>query len=171
MSGADLTITIVYGVAVVLAVALTVALALSTRRRAAPVDVHRMAEFEKRWLVIVAAVLVALLAATIWLTPYGQSTPGDAQVVTVGARQFFWQLTPSKVHADRPVAFVLRSSDVNHGFGIYRGHEFVAQIQVVPGKSQTLVHTFHETGTYTILCLEFCGLGHAGMRASLEVTP
>ena len=75
------------------------------------------------------------------------------------------------MHVDRPVAFVTRSQDVNHGFGVYRGHELIAQIQVVPGKSSTLVHTFHRTGVYTVLCLEFCGVGHAAMRATFEVTP
>lgn len=169
MSGTDLTILIAYGIAVVVCVLLSVGVWLSTRNRK-PVDTHRLAEFEKRWLLIVVAVLVALLAATIWFTPYGKSTPPNAQVVTVGAQQFFWRISPARVHANVPVAFVTRSSDVNHGFGIYRGHTFIAQIQVVPGKNSTLVHTFTKPGTYTVLCLEFCGVGHGGMRATFEVT-
>ena len=170
MAGTDLTILVAYGVATALAIVVTLAVAVSTRARR-PVDAHRLAEFEKRWLLIVAIVLVALLAATIWFTPYGKSTPANAQVVTVGAQQFFWRVSPSRVHVDRPVAFVTRSRDVNHGFGVYRGHELIAQIQVVPGKSSTLVHTFRRTGVYTVLCLEFCGVGHAAMRATFEVTP
>jgi cytochrome c oxidase subunit II len=169
VAGADLTILIAYGVAVVVAIVVTLAIGLSTRNRR-PIDPHRFAEFEKRWLLIVAVVLVALLAGTIWFTPYGKSTPSDAQVVAVGAQQFLWRLTPSKVHVDRPVAFVTRASDVNHGFGIYKGHKFIAQIQVVPGKNSTLVHTFHETGVYKVLCLEFCGVGHAAMQTTFEVT-
>jgi cytochrome c oxidase subunit 2 len=165
----DLTILVVYAVALVLAVGVSAALALSTRS-SLPVDVTRLAELERRWLAIVVALLVGLLAGTIWLTPYGHSSPADAQVVTVSARQFFWQLNPTKVHADRPVAFVSRSSDVSHDFAVYRGHRFIAQIQVVPGRNSTLVQTFHHTGTYTILCLEYCGLGHAAMRATFEVT-
>jgi cytochrome c oxidase subunit 2 len=169
MAGTDVTILVAYGVATFLAIVVTLGVAFSTRRKRA-VDAHRLAEFEKRWLLVVAAFLVALLAATIWFTPYGKSTPSDAQVVTVGAQQFFWRITPSRVHVGRPVAFVTRSRDVNHGFGIYRGHELVAQVQVVPGTNATLVHTFRRTGTYTILCLEFCGVGHAAMRATFEVT-
>ncbi len=169
MSGTDLTILIAYGATVVVATVATLGVWISTRSKR-PVDAHRLAEFEKRWLLIVVAILVALLAATIWFTPYGKSTPANAQVVTVGARQFFWQVNPARVRVDRPVAFVTRSSDVNHGFGIYKGHRLVAQIQVVPGKSSTLVQTFHETGVYTVLCLEYCGLGHAGMRTTFEVT-
>jgi cytochrome c oxidase subunit 2 len=169
VAGTDLTILIAYAAIVVVAIVITLGVAASTRHRT-PVDAHKLAEFEKRWLLIVAVILVALLAATIWFTPYGKSTPSDAQVVTVGAQQFFWQISPSKVHVGLPVAFVTRATDVNHGFGIYKGHKFIAQIQVVPGKSSTLVHTFHETGTYTVLCLEFCGVGHSQMRSTFEVT-
>jgi cytochrome c oxidase subunit 2 len=169
MAGTDLTILIAYGVSVVLAVLLTAGVWRSTWRRR-PVDTHRLVEFERTWLLIVVAILVALLAATIWFTPYGNSTPNDAQVVNVTAQQFFWRVTPSTVHAGRPVAFVTRSTDVNHGFGIYKGHKFIAQIQVVPNRNSTLIHTFHQTGKYTVLCLEFCGLSHHGMVASFEVT-
>lgn len=169
MAGTDKTILIAYGVAVVLAGLLSLALVASTRRRH-PVDTHKLAEFEKRWLGIVVVILVALLAATIWFTPYGKSTPSNAQVVAVNAQQFAWQLNPSTVRVGAPVAFVTRSQDVNHGFGIYKGHKFIAQIQVVPDRDSTLIHTFHETGTYTVLCLEFCGVGHDGMMATFKVT-
>jgi cytochrome c oxidase subunit 2 len=170
VAGTDRLILIAYGVAVILSAALAVALWLSTGSRRAT-DTERLAEREKGWLVIVVAILVALLAATIWFTPYGKSTPANAQVVKVDARQFFWKLTPATVRVGRPVAFVTRSADVNHGFGIYKGHRFIAQIQVVPGVSSTLVHTFHKPGTYTVLCLEFCGVNHHGMIASFKVTP
>ena len=169
MAGTDLTILIAYSVAVLLAVVAAAGIWLSTRSRR-PVDTHRLAEFERRWFLVVAVVLVALLAATIWFTPYGKSTPADAQIVNVSAQQFFWQIKPSRVTVNRPVAFVTRSEDVNHGFGIFKGHKFIAQIQVMPGASSTLIHTFHETGTYTVLCLEFCGVNHSGMVTTFEVT-
>jgi cytochrome c oxidase subunit II len=169
VAGTDRTILIAYGIVVVVAVLLALALFASTRSRR-PLDTHRIAEFEKRWLGIVVAILVALLAATIWFTPYGKSTPSNAQVVQVTAQQFFWQLKPSRVRVGVPVAFVTRATDVNHGFGIYKGHKFIAQIQVVPDRNSTLVHTFHETGTYTVLCLEYCGLNHDAMTATFQVT-
>jgi cytochrome c oxidase subunit 2 len=170
VAGTDLTILIAYGAAVVLAVIAAVALAISTGGRKRATDTEALAEFEKRWLVIVVVILVALLAATIWFTPYGHSTPANAQIVRVDAQQFFWRISPSRVRVDRPVAFETESKDVNHGFGIFKGHKFIAQIQVVPGKVSTLDHTFHEPGRYTVLCLEFCGLNHHGMVASFEVT-
>jgi cytochrome c oxidase subunit 2 len=169
VAGTDLTILLAYGIATLLAVLATLGLWLSTRNRT-PVDTHRLAEFERRWLLIVGAILVALLAATIWFTPYGKSTPTDAQIVTVDAEQFFWKITPSTVSMSRPVAFVTRSKDVNHGFGIFRGHTFIAQIQVLPDKESTLIHRFTKPGTYTVLCLEFCGVDHGAMRATFQVT-
>jgi cytochrome c oxidase subunit II len=169
VAGTDKLILIAYAVAVVLAIAVTLALVASTRSRRAS-DTERLAEFEKRWLAIVVAILVALLAATIWFTPYGKSTPANAQIVQVTARQFFWQLKPSTVRAGTPVAFVTHSTDVNHGFAIYQGHRFVAQIQVVPDKRSTLIQTFDKPGTYDVLCLEYCGLNHHGMVATFRVT-
>ncbi|HEY6963453.1 MAG TPA: hypothetical protein VI408_16330 [Gaiellaceae bacterium] len=169
MAGTDKLLLVAYGIAVVLAILLAFALASSTRRPRRT-DTEKLAEFEKRWLGIVVAILVALLAATIWFTPYGKSTPANAQIVHVDAQQFFWQLQPASVRAGTPVAFVTRSKDVNHDFAIYKGHRFVAQIQVVPDKSSTLIQTFDEPGKYTVLCLEYCGLNHQGMVASFQVT-
>jgi cytochrome c oxidase subunit 2 len=31
------------------------------------------------------------------------------------------------------------------------------------------VYTFDQPGTYTVQCLEYCGLGHAPMKATFEV--
>jgi cytochrome c oxidase subunit 2 len=165
-----LLIGVAYVAVVVLAVVATVVIALSTGSRA-PVDAHRLAENEKRWLLVVVAFLVALLLSTIWFAPYGHTSSSGAQVVNVEARQFFWQLDRRRVRANMPVEFRTRATDVNHGFGIYKGTKFVVQVQVVPGKTQKLVHTFRERGRYTILCLEFCGVGHHRMIASFEVTP
>jgi cytochrome c oxidase subunit 2 len=170
VAGTDITILASYAVAVVLSVVVSLAIWSSTRSRRAA-DTKRLAEFERRWLLIVVVILVALLAATIWFAPYGHSTPAGAQVVQVEGRQFFWSISPKAVKADRSVAFVTRATDVNHGFGIYRGHTFIAQIQVVPDRTSTFLHTFHQPGTYTVLCLEFCGVGHHEMRATFEVTP
>jgi cytochrome c oxidase subunit II len=170
VNGTQITILVTYSIIVVLAVAVAVAFWATTRRRPT-IDVHRLAELEKNWLGIVVVILVGILAATIWFTPYGKSTPPGAQVVKVDASQFFWKISPRRVTVRRPVAFVTRASDVNHGFGIFRGRKLIAQIQVVPDRDSTLIHTFTKPGTYTVLCLEFCGVGHDRMDATFQVTP
>jgi cytochrome c oxidase subunit 2 len=45
----------------------------------------------------------------------------------------------------------------------------VAQTQSMPGYTNVLRHTFDEPGTYKILCLEYCGLGHHEMSAEINV--
>jgi cytochrome c oxidase subunit 2 len=91
--------------------------------------------------------------------------------VDVKAQQFSWTMSPARVRAGQEVEFRLTATDVNHGFGVYddRDH-LVAQVQVVPGKTQKLVHTFTRPGTYSVLCLEFCGVGHHIMETTFEVT-
>ena len=172
MGSTALLITVAYGIATIAAVGLAVALARSTIGRREPVDTELMAHRERTWLYIVIAIMLALLFATIWFTPYGQGgTKAGDIVVNVSSRQFLWQIKPNTFPANRRVEFKLTSSDVNHGFGIYdsRNH-FVAQVQVVPGKTQELFHTFTRPGHYQVLCLEFCGFGHALMRGEFTVT-
>lgn len=101
-----------------------------------------------------------------------QHTPlGVAQVVDAVGQQWSWTLTPDKVRAGSPVEFLVTASDVNHGFAIYAPDGRIAtQTQAMPGFTNKLVHTFTEPGTYTVMCLEYCGIGHAPMTAELEVT-
>jgi cytochrome c oxidase subunit 2 len=170
VNGTATLIAVAYGAVTVIGTIVAILVAASTRGRR-PLDVRKAAEGEKAWLFVSLLILGALLFATIWFVPYGASDAGG-RVVHVTARQFAWQLNPSAFPAHKKIAFLLTSKDVNHGFGIYddRDH-FVVQVQVVPGKTQRLVYTFDRPGTYRILCLEFCGVGHHVMQGSFEVTP
>lgn len=172
MGSTAVLIAVAYGLVTLAAGGLAFALALTTVGRKKPVDAERLAHRERTWLYVVIAIMLGLLFATIWFTPYGQgdTKTGDV-VVNVSSRQFLWTVKPSTIPAHRRIEFRLTSDDVNHGFGIYdpRNH-FVAQAQVVPGKTQELVHTFTRPGKYQILCLEFCGFGHSLMRGQFTVT-
>jgi cytochrome c oxidase subunit II len=160
--------------ALVIAVGVVAALVLrSTRSRPdGEVDTGRLASLEGRWGAIVVAALGVLLFATIFSVPYGNTRGGeDAQHVTVTGQQFGWAVQPAEVEAGREVQFKLVSKDVQHGFGVYDGTELVFQVQV-PAKGQTpqlYTHTFERSGTYDILCLEFCGAQHHAMRGTLRV--
>jgi cytochrome c oxidase subunit 2 len=165
-------IALAYGGVTLVAAVLAFLVAFSTRG-GRPIDARKYAERERGWLLIVVVILAALLAATIWFVPYGAGGGGRSGdvVVYVTARQFGWQIDPPQVPVSRKIEFRLVSRDVNHGFGIYddRGR-FVAQVQVVPDKTQRLVHTFARRGRYTVLCLEFCGYAHHLMQGQFEVT-
>jgi cytochrome c oxidase subunit 2 len=162
-------IAISYVVATILVTLIGLAVAASTRARA-PIDLEKLREREKTWFVVAVALLTALLFATIFFTPYGKgaSRPG-AQQLNVHAVQFAW-LVKGRPRAHRPVQFNLTSGDVNHNLGVYTEKwKLLFQIQVVPGKTQRYVYTFDKPGTYRLVCLEFCGLGHHLMETTLQV--
>lgn len=172
MGGTATLITVAYAIVTAIAIALAVLLAWTTaRRERRPIDPEKLAHRERNWLYAVIVIMLALLFATIGFTPYGQGSKSGDVVVDVEASQFFWQIKPKTVPAGKRVVFHLRSTDVNHGFGIYGpNNQFIAQAQVMPKRTQTLVHTFRKPGRYQILCLEFCGFGHALMQGQFTVT-
>lgn len=92
------------------------------------------------------------------------------QVVDVTGRQWSWQIEPATVSTGSSVEFRVTSADVNHGFAIYApdGH-IVFQTQAMPGYTNKLLYTFPAPGTYTVQCLEYCGIGHAPMTAAIQV--
>lgn len=125
------------------------------------------------WLFVV--LLVGFVAGS-WATlrhfpiPSQHRALGAAQVVDVVGRQWSWQVAPDTVHAGSAVEFRVTSADVNHGFAVYGpGGRIVTQTQAMPGYTNKLLFTFDEPGDYTLQCLEYCGLGHAPMKAVLHV--
>jgi cytochrome c oxidase subunit II len=174
VGGTATTILVSYAIVCVLAAAFIVWIALSTRApRAATERAHghgRLGEFERTWFVVVIVLLAALLFATIFLTPYGRSAGKDAQVVPIKAVQFAWLVPGKPIRAGTPVEFRLTSADVNHGFAVYNAAgTLLFMVQVMPDETQKYVYTFEQPGTYTILCLEFCGVGHGRMEGRLTV--
>lgn len=171
MGSTAIIITVAYAVAVGLGAVLAVGLWRSTRHRR-KVDTHVLAERERNWLVAVVVALVALLFATIFFTPYGDSAGGKpVQVVKVTGEQFAWKIEPSTVVAGKKVRFDVTSTDVNHGFGVYTsGLKYLFQVQAGPHELTSVYHTFKTPGVYKVLCLEFCGRDHHLMEAQFEVT-
>ncbi|MGH8736947.1 MAG: hypothetical protein ACREU5_02190 [Burkholderiales bacterium] len=100
-----------------------------------------------------------------------QHTPlGVHQVVDVVGQQWSWQITPETVQVGSPVEFRVTSKDVNHGFALYAPDGRIAtQTQAMPGFTNKIVYTFMQPGTYKVMCLEYCGVAHAGMTAEFKV--
>ncbi len=134
----------------------------------------RTAKVLRRWLF--AALLVTFVGgsyATLRHFPVApQHTALDIQqVVEVVGQQWSWQINPGTIRAGSPVEFRVTSTDVNHGFAIYAPDGRIAtQTQAMPGFINKLVYTFTQPGTYTVMCLEYCGVGHAPMTAEINVT-
>ena len=164
-------ITVAYSIAVVLGAAISFAIFRSTSR---PLEEDRSGVWSRRettWLVIMIVTLFALLMGTIFYVPYGETAGPRGQVVRVVGVQYAWAVdAPQPIVTGRPVAFLARSRDVAHGFGVYNpSGTLIFQAQVVADHEQKIVHTFSEAGTYTVHCLEFCGAGHHLMSTTFEV--
>jgi cytochrome c oxidase subunit II len=165
-------IAVAYTAVCALAIGFMAVVARSTGGRGPEraLDTRRLRETEKTWFAIVVVLLVALLVATIFFTPYGRSAGKDAQVVEVTALQFGWVLPGKPIQANRQVEFRLTSKDVNHSFAVYTASgELLFQVQVMPDRTQTYVYTFRRPGLYRVVCLEYCGVDHDAMQSDLRV--
>ena len=123
------------------------------------------------WAVIAAG--VALTFGTLWDWPiagHATAAPKPDVVIKAVGHQWRWQLDRDTVKVGELVEFEVTASDVNHGFAIYHGkNRIVAQAQAMPGYVNKLRVRFTEPGDYEILCLEYCGLAHHGMRSVIKV--
>jgi len=136
----------------------------------------KSAHTARRFQARLFGVLLVIFAAGSWATLHNYPIPPqhralDAQqVVDVTGRMWSWQIEPATVEVGRSVEFRVTSADVNHGFAIYAPDgRIVTQTQAMPGYTNVLLHAFDVPGTYTVQCLEFCGIGHAPMAAELQV--
>ncbi len=131
------------------------------------------AEVLRRWLF---GVLLLIFLVGSWATlhrfpiPVQRGPLAAKQVVDVLGGQWYWTLSVDTVRTGSPVEFRVTSADVNHGFAIYTpsGH-IVTQTQAMPGYTNKVLYTFTQPGTYTVQCLEYCGLGHAPMNTTFQV--
>jgi cytochrome c oxidase subunit 2 len=159
------------GIAAVAAVFASVA--LSASRAADPARIQaEVAWLRRRLAWLLGAAFVPLTAISLWAAPLRndpRSADGE-RVVDVIGHQWFWEISALRLPADATVAFHVTSADVNHGFAIYdEDMQVLAQTQAMPGYVNVLRVRFPKPGSYRVLCLEYCGLVHHGMAASLEV--
>jgi len=137
------------------------------------------------WFLLILIVILGIFASvTIPKSPYflfADETP--SRVVHVAAKQFAFVLSNNAIDPKNPVGenaielaanelveFRVTSFDVNHGFAIYtKSGQLIAQTQAMPGYVNRLRWKFNELGTYSILCLEYCGMAHQIMRSSFTV--
>lgn len=122
---------------------------------------------------VFGVMVVVGLPISIWLfrdNPYNAATDSP-QIINATGYQWYWELDRDNATVGKAVEFRVTSVDVNHGFGIYNeAGVMVAQTQAMPGYINRLVHTFDAPGTYQLLCLEYCGVGHHVMIVEILVT-
>lgn len=160
-----------------------VAIALyAGRRRDDPPDGRRA----HRWLIVVGGVIVptvvlgALLAYGLVLMPRLRApAPQDGLRIAVSGEQWWWRVTyrpdsaapvvlanEIRLPVHQRVEFVLTSPDVIHSFWL---PALGGKLDMIPGRTTTLVLEPTRTGTFHGACAEYCGTSHAFMRLAVVV--
>lgn len=150
--------------------------------RAAPEDesdgpsIHGHSGLEVMWTVIPAILVVAIGVLSAVVLSQNGNAGTNPLTVNVFAQQFAWRFEyPQQdklktgelvLPVGRSVKFDMTSADVIHSFWI---PEMGQKQDLVPGMQTKLIITPKRTGTFTLVCTELCGLGHATMRAPVRV--
>lgn len=92
---------------------------------------------------------------------------GSLTVTLVAARYGFYPPV-IEVPADTPVTFRIASADVLHGVHVPFTN---MTTMIVPGYISEVRTRFPRTGEFSLLCNEYCGLGHDSMWSRLVVVP
>lgn len=92
---------------------------------------------------------------------------GSLRVVLVAARYGFF---PQQIElpANTPVTFRMASADVLHGVHVPKTN---IATMIVPGYVSEVHTEVPRPGKYSLLCNEYCGLGHDQMWSRLIVVP
>ncbi len=133
------------------------------------------------WLEIVWTVIPSFLVVTMFYYGYVgfqtlRSPPENAMKVKVVARQWSWlfeyengvKASDLRVPVGKPVELLLTSQDVIHSFYL---PAFKIKQDAVPGMETRLWFQATSTGTYEVLCAEYCGLQHSYMLSKVAVLP
>ena len=148
--------------------------------------------YEKAFLVVGVAVLIACGGALIYASTIGIHLPGKsglldpAQVaqtapfdnpgvfqtgpnsynaVVIGSA---WTFKPNElqVPVGAEITFIATSTDVIHGFNVERTR---LNMMLIPGQISKNTYTFREPGEHLLICHEYCGLGHHNMAGKITV--
>ena len=126
---------------------------------------------ERIWLGVL--VVVALAVNIITLTPlvtwqewllWSNPTPAQTFAIQVEDYTFTFPSQGIQVKAGEFVEFVVTSSDVTYGFGVFRQDStLVFQMQVVPGYRNHILWKFDAPGKYDVRSTEYSGPRHSEM--------
>lgn len=163
-------IAIIFGV-IALLLAVTFAIVARQSRGDTPFEKVRDTGYRIRrfWLAFLVVLLTTGVVVSLFFLP-NSSDAAPSQTVTVTGGQFYWSMSADKFTAGSTVEFDVTSADVNHGFGVYAPDgRLIGSTQAMPGFHNHLDIDLDEPGTYTISCLELCGLQHHDMMRTFEV--
>lgn len=137
-----------------------------------------MEKAEKRWLYFLIAIFVIVNVVTLsslipWQSWQIWQNPTPSQIVEVTYDNYVITMdAPVQIKANEYIQFDATSTDVTYGFGVFRkDNSMVFQMQVLPGRTNTIIWKFDEAGMYDVRSTEYSGPKHSDMvvRDALEV--
>ncbi len=141
-----------------------------------PADIEGSAWLEIAWTVIPTLIVLTMFYYGLTGFRFLKKVPEGAMVVKVMARQWSWLFeyengkkdAALRVPVGKPVKLILTSQDVIHGF---YAPAFRIKQDVVPGMETYLWFQPTETGTFDVMCSQYCGLEHSHMLTKIVVLP
>ena len=126
---------------------------------------------ERNWLIFLVAVfLVSNIITLSPLIPWQEwllwSSPEPSQRVALEYEDYEIHMPPDgiQVREGEYVEFVAVSADVTYGFGVFRKDgTMVFQMQVLPGRENSIIWKFDEPGQYDVRSTEYSGPRHSEM--------
>ena len=139
-------------------------------------SIHGHTGLEIAWTVVPAILVIAIGVVSAIVLSQNGNAGTNPMTIKVFAQQFAWRFEYPESNnlkseelvlpVDRGIKLEMESADVIHSFWI---PEMGQKQDLVPGIETNLVITPTRTGTFTLICTELCGLGHATMRAPVRV--
>src|SRR5438045_6697140 len=133
---------------------------------------------EIAWTAVPAVLVTAIAIVSAIVLAKDDAAGANPLRIDVVAQQFAWTYYYPSFHnkrssvlylpKDRSVVLHMTSKDVAHSFWV---PQFSQKQDLLPGIHPTLHITPDRVGTYTVVCTELCGLGHALMRTQAIVMP
>jgi cytochrome c oxidase subunit II len=152
------------------------------RFRARPDDdsdgppIHGHTGLEIAWTAVPTVLVTAIGIVSAIVLARNDNAGAHPFRVDVTAQQFAWSFSyPEakgvttyvlRLPVGRSVLLKFNARDVIHSFWV---PEFGQKQDTVPGLHPTLHITPNKVGTYSLICTELCGVGHALMRSRVVV--
>ena len=90
--------------------------------------------------------------------------PPGSDIYLVARLWSFWPIL--ELQKDATYRLHLSSMDYNHGFSLQPAN---INIQIVPGYEHVITVTPNDSGEFSVVCNEFCGMGHHMMVGRIYV--
>ena len=138
--------------------------------------VHGNTRLEIVWTIIPLIIVTAIGTVSAVVLSRNDALGKNPLRINVTAQQFIWTFTYPEANnltsatlmlpKDRSVYLTFTSKDVIHSFLV---PDFGQKQDTVPGIKTHLHITPDRLGTYPVICVALCGLGHTLMRTTAEV--